>query len=168
MFLMVVTIRPTRTSLVAPSVKNLPECGRPGFNPWVGKIPWRRERQPTPVSLPGESHGQRSLVGCSPWGLKESGMTGKLTHTYIPETHRAFSAVKNLPDYRRRRLDPGVGKIPWRRAWHPTPVFQPGESRGQRSLAGYSPWGRKEPNTTEATLAHMRKTYKAAVMKKIW
>ena len=36
------------------------------FDPWVGKIPWRRARQPTPVFLPGESHGQRSLVGCSP------------------------------------------------------------------------------------------------------
>ena len=39
---------------------------RCGFDPWVGKIPWRRERQPTPVFLPGESHGKRSLVGYSP------------------------------------------------------------------------------------------------------
>ena len=44
------------------------QCRRPGFDPWVGKIPWRRERQPTPVFLPGESHSQRSLVGCSPQG----------------------------------------------------------------------------------------------------
>ena len=36
-----------------------------GFDPWVGKIPWRRERQPTPVVLPGEPHGQRSLAGYS-------------------------------------------------------------------------------------------------------
>jgi len=36
----------------------------------VGKIPWRRKWQPTPVFLPGNSHGQRSLVGCSPWGHK--------------------------------------------------------------------------------------------------
>ena len=41
------------------------QCGRPGFNPWVRKIPWRRKWQPTPVFLPGESHGQRSLVGYS-------------------------------------------------------------------------------------------------------
>ena len=47
--------------------------------PWVGKIPWRRKWQPTPVSLPGKSHGQRSLVSCSPWGRKESGMTERLT-----------------------------------------------------------------------------------------
>ena len=37
-----------------------------GFDPWLGKIPWRRKRQPTPVFLPGEFHGQRSLVGDSP------------------------------------------------------------------------------------------------------
>ena len=47
------------------------QCRRPGFNPWVRKIPWRREWLPTPVFLPGESHGQRSLVGYSPWGHKE-------------------------------------------------------------------------------------------------
>ena len=41
------------------------------------------------------------------------------------------------------------GKIPWRRAWQPTPVFLPGKSHGQRSLAGYSPWGHKESDTTE-------------------
>ena len=45
---------------------------RPGFNPWVGKIPWRREWQPTPVFLPEEFHGQRCLVGYSPWGYRES------------------------------------------------------------------------------------------------
>ena len=44
----------------------LPQCGRPGFNPWVGKIPWRRERLPTLVFWPREFHGMYSL-----WGLKE-------------------------------------------------------------------------------------------------
>ena len=43
----------------------------PGFDPWVGKIPWRRKWQPTPVFLPGESHGRRSLVSYSPQGCKE-------------------------------------------------------------------------------------------------
>ena len=52
-----------------------------GFNPWVRKIPWRAW-QPTPVFSPGESHGQRSLVGYSPWGRKESGMTERLS-TYL-------------------------------------------------------------------------------------
>ena len=48
------------------------QCGRPGFHPWVGKIPWRRQWYPTPVFLPGESHGHRSLAGYSPRGCKES------------------------------------------------------------------------------------------------
>ena len=42
------------------------QCKRPGLDPWVRKIPWRRKWQPTPVFLPGESHGRRSLVGYSP------------------------------------------------------------------------------------------------------
>ena len=50
-------------------------AGDPGFNPWVGKIPWRRKWQPTPVLLPGKSHGWRSLVAYSPWGHKESDTT---------------------------------------------------------------------------------------------
>ena len=46
--------------------------------------------------------------------------------------------------HKRHRFDSWVGKIPWRRALQPTPVFLPGESRGQRSLVGYSTWGRTE------------------------
>ena len=45
------------------------------FDPWVGKIPWRKGWQPTPVFVPGESHEQGSLVGYSPWGRKELDMT---------------------------------------------------------------------------------------------
>ena len=50
---------------------------------------------------------------------------------------------------RRCVFDPWVGKISWRRKWQPTPVFLSGKSHGQRSLAGYSPWGHKEPDTIE-------------------
>ena len=46
-----------------------------GFDPWMGKIPWKRAWQPTSVSLPGEPHGQRSLAGYSLLGPKESDMT---------------------------------------------------------------------------------------------
>ena len=59
------------------------QFGRPGFNPWVRKIPWRRKWQPTPVLLPGESHGGRSLGGYSPWDGKESDMAKQLTHTFV-------------------------------------------------------------------------------------
>ena len=49
------------------------------FYPWIGKIPWRREWLPTPVFLPGELHGQRNLVGYSPWDGKESDTAEQLT-----------------------------------------------------------------------------------------
>ena len=58
------------------------QCGRPGFNSWVGNILWRRKWQPTPVLLSGESHGWRSMVGYSPWGRKESDTTKRLHFTY--------------------------------------------------------------------------------------
>ena len=58
-------------SQVAQMVKYLPAMWENlGLDPWVQKIPWRKEWQPTPVFLPGESHGQRSLAGYSPWGHK--------------------------------------------------------------------------------------------------
>ena len=50
--------------LVAQLVKNPPAMGTPGFGPWVGKTPWRRERLPTPVFRPGEYHGL-----CRPWSI---------------------------------------------------------------------------------------------------
>ena len=50
------------------------QCRRHQFDPWIGKIPWRKKWQPTPVFLPGKSHGQRSLVGYSPWGCKRVGL----------------------------------------------------------------------------------------------
>ena len=64
------------------------QCGRhkrQGFNPWVGTIPWRRKWQFTPVFLPGESHGRRSLAGSGLWGLKESDVAGH-THTHTRTT----------------------------------------------------------------------------------
>ena len=61
-------------------IKNLPAMQEtPDPDPWVRKIPWRREWLPTPVFLPRESQGQRSLAGYSPWGRKESDMNERLT-----------------------------------------------------------------------------------------
>ena len=71
------------------------QCGRLGFDPWVGKIPWSRKWQPTPVFLPGKSHRQRRLVGYSPWGGKESDTTECL--------HFHFHLVEGLlPDKNKR------------------------------------------------------------------
>ena len=68
------------TSLVTQMLKNLPALQETwGFDPWVGKIPWRRAWQPIPAFLPGEFHGLRSLVGYGPWGRKESDTTEGLT-----------------------------------------------------------------------------------------
>ena len=62
-------------------VNNPPtKCRRRRVDPWVRKTPWSRNRQPTPVFLPGESHGQRSLVGYTPRGHKESDTTKYLTN----------------------------------------------------------------------------------------
>ena len=92
-------------------------------------------------------------VGYSPWGRKELDMTERLsTHkqhgllcTQLP---RGLSGKESACQHRRHRFYHWVGKIPWGRKWHPTPVFLPGESHGQRSLAGYSPWGRKVSDRT--------------------
>ena len=81
----------------------------------------------TPWTLPGFTTVTRGFPG---------GTSGK---EYACQSRRC----------KRHRFDPWVGKIPWRRAWQPTPVFLPGESHGQRSLRGYSPWGRRELGTTE-------------------
>ena len=70
--------------LVAQLAKNPPATWGPGFDPWVGKIPWRRERLLTPVLWPGEFHGLYS-----PWGHKESDMTEQ------PSLHNACT-VDNI------------------------------------------------------------------------
>ena len=62
-------------------IKNLPLRWRPRFDSWVGKIPWKRAWQPTPVFLTGEFHGQRSLASWRPWSGKQSDMTEQLILT---------------------------------------------------------------------------------------
>ena len=73
-------------SLVAQTVKSPWAMQETRFNPLVRNISWRRECQPTSVFLPGEFHGQRSLVGYSPWGCKESDTTNTFTLTGGPVT----------------------------------------------------------------------------------
>ena len=72
----------------------------------------------------------------------------------LAEANQGFpggSAVKNLPACRRWGFDPQVRKIPWRKAWQPSPVFLSGKSHGQMSLVSYSPQSCKELDMTEAT-----------------
>ena len=91
-------------------VKNLPamqETQETWVNPWVRKIPWRRKWQPTPVFLPGESHGQRSLLGCySPRGRKELDRTERQSTDYAHSCicYLTFSFSLQTLALRRRRM----------------------------------------------------------------
>ena len=77
--------------------------------PWVMKIPWRRKRQPTPVFLPGESHGQRSLAGYSLWGRKESDMTDVARHRCTGSTLFPVSNILPNPVFQK------LGSVDWGR-----------------------------------------------------
>ena len=68
------------------------QCRRPWFDPWVWKIPWRREWLPTPIFLPREFHVRRSLVGYSPWGHKELDTAEQLTVS-PPQKHLSWYGV---------------------------------------------------------------------------
>ena len=90
-------------------------------------------------------HGcKMSLIGPSNY---YSGETGIQSHTKgFPCNSDGKESACNVGG---PMVHPWVGKIPWKRAWLPTPVFLPGKYHGQRSLAGYSPWDHKELDMTE-------------------
>ena len=101
-------------------------------------------------------HGQKSLVGCSPRGYKELDTTEWLSTSPPTLDQRGFpggSVVKRIclimQEMQEMLVRFWIRKILWRRKWQPTPVFLPGESHGQRSLAGCSLWGHKESDMTE-------------------
>ena len=81
----------SQASLVAQLVKNPPAMQETWVGPWVGKIPWRRERLPTPVFWPGKFHGLYS-----PWDRKESDSTEQLSLVFLPGE---FHGQRNLPGY---------------------------------------------------------------------
>ena len=91
-------------SLVAQLVKNRLQCRRPRFDPWVGKMPWRRERLPTPVFWPGEFHGLYN-----PWGHKELDTTEWLSLHIIPETIKSWGK-KNIAS---KLLDDVLSSVFW-------------------------------------------------------
>ena len=91
----------------------------------VRLYPWTRQWHPTPVLLPGKSHGQRSLVGCSPWGHWETRLSA-FTFTF-----HFYALEKDMATH--------------------SSVLAWGESRRWGRLVGCHPWGRTESDTTEAT-----------------
>ena len=138
---------------------------RPEFDPWVVKIPWRRECLSAPIFLPGESHGQRSLEGYSPWGRKESDITEWLHFHFHTNSEKAMASHSSTLAWKipwteepgglqsmgslRVRHDWATSLslftfMHWRRKWQPTPMFLPGESQGWGSLVGCCLWGRTE------------------------
>ena len=150
-------------SPVAQLVKNLPAV----WETWDGKTPRRRDRLPTPVFWPGEFHGLYS-----PWGLKESDMTEQLSHTHtytgsfnfvyhydevcgIVWASQLVLVVKKLPaNAGDMGLILGSGRFPGGGHDNPVQYACLENPHGQRSLAGYSPWGRKELDTTEQLSRH--------------
>ena len=134
---------------------------------------WRRQWHPTPVLLPGKSHGRRSLVGCSPWGRQELDTAERLHfHFSLSCTGERngnplqCSCLENPREGEPGRLQStGLLRVRhdwatslslftfmhWRRKWQPTPVFLPGESQGWQSLVGCCLWGHTESHTTKVT-----------------
>ena len=93
--------------------------------------------------LPGSTKGQTSRFNSCHIFLGISSLNSLVSNKGFP----GGSVMRNLPDNAGAARDKVVRKFPWRRKWKPTPVFLPGESHRQRSLAGYSLWSHKEPDT---------------------
>ena len=101
----------------------------------------------TQGSNPGLLHGRQILYHLSHQGLARTLLVNNQILT-ISWASLVVQLVKNLPAMQETWVQFPVGKIPWRRKWQPIPVFLPGESHGQRSQAGCSPWDHKESDLT--------------------
>jgi len=95
-----------------------------------------------------------SQVFSNSWRKKYSSCIHLYGSSLASGASLVVQVVKNCLQCRRPRFYPRLGKIPWRRKWLPTPVFLPGKLHGQRSLAGYSPWGHKELDMTKRLTFH--------------
>ena len=134
----------------------------------LGKIWVIETRSEAQKNDEGKMRGRRSTR----WNLSLETVVGiRNSRLLCQERKKAMAALKLLPrdtillkplglpwwlrwysvclQYGRPRFDPRVGNILWRGKWQPSPVLLPGKSQGWRSLVGYSPWGRKESDTTE-------------------
>ena len=135
-----------------------------GFSSWVGKIPLKKRMATHSSILAWRIPQTEEPVGSSPQGHKELDTTEETEHAQARvRTHRFCSvpAVMGFPSGSDGKesacnadwFSPWVQSLgwekPWRRAWQSTLVFLPGESYGQRSQVGYSPWGNEESDTTE-------------------
>ena len=121
---------------------------RCGFDPWVGKIPWSRAWQSTPVYLPGESHGQKDLMG-----LQSMGCT--IYRTILLSVSQVVLVVKNTSARVGNARDvgsiPGSGRCPGAGHGNPLQCSCLENPLGQKSLEGHGLQGHKESDTTEVT-----------------
>ena len=117
-------------------------------------VSWLRlnsnSRAQSPPTIMRELTTQRNVGMPLPWSISKNDALIMSLYDFAGDTSG------KEPAYQCRRLkrcgfDHWVGKVPWRSKWQPTPVFLPGEFHGQSSLVGYSPWGHKDSDTTEAT-----------------
>ena len=137
---------------------------RPGYDPWVGKIPWRRGRLPTLVFWPRKIPETKNQKIWHPWSLplgirwlKQKWLTSLLGMSFPCSFIHSFSTFwayilvtfgfpggsdgKESASNEGDIFDPRVGKIPWKKAWQPTPVFLPGESPWTEEPGGLQSMG---------------------------
>ena len=95
-----------------------------------------------------------SLLVKKSWTHENLPFTGTVNLQGFPSGAYGKESTHPCSRHKRHSFDPRVRKIPWSSEWEPTPVFLPGKFHGRRSLAGYSPWGCKELDTTEHTHTH--------------
>ena len=136
------------TSCIAQTVKNLPAMQETGVQSLDWEDPLGKGMATHSSILDWRNPWTEEPPGYSPWVRNESDMTEQLT---FPGGSSGKEPICRCRRCKRRRFHPWVRKITWRRVWQATPVFLPGESHGQRSLEGYSPWGHEVSNTTEVT-----------------
>ena len=145
---------------MAQTVKYL-QCGRPGFDPFVRKIPWRRAWQPTPVFLPGESREQRSLVDYSPCGHRVGHGWATNTSLLLLDIEMGFPGGSNGKESARSAGDlgsiPGLGRSSGGGHGNPLCYSCLEIPHGQRSLVGHSSWGHKESNRLTNSAQHRYK-----------
>ena len=139
-------IKEQRASLVAHLIKNsaMQET-------WVQSLGWE---DPLEKGKALQYSGLENSMDCIVYGLAKS--QTKLSRLSLHcQRAKGFpggaSGKESSRQCRRHGFNRWVGKMLWRRAWQPTPVFLPGEAQGQRSLVDHSPWGHIEWATTEAT-----------------
>ena len=139
---------------MAQRVKIFLQCRRPEFNSWIRKIPWRRKWQPTPLSLPGKSYGQRrSLVGYSPQGCKELDMTERLHFHFLSYSFTCVFSMVAFAMLQKSWVGEGNGnplqyfawKIPW--------MEEPGRLQSMGSLRVGHDWSELAAAAAEEELS---------------